>query len=477
MSRANWLVLLLWAAAGCIAGPAWAGSCLGVTPVSMMVTDASSLQQAITAANDGACVDATVLNDITLTAVSSAQPLTGTLTLTGVPSGVQIDGNAGAGFVIGAGGNLISSNLTFKGFATLGNGGVFSVQSGGSLSLNNDVVTQNTAMGNDTVSALGGGIFVAAGGSVTLTNTTLSNNQAIGGTGSNANGGGIDNAGNLILTGSIVQGNTATGGMGATGNVIGGGIYNTGTLTLTNSTLAGNTATGGTGATGNVIGGGIYNTGTLTLTDSTLQGNIAMGATGGTGGNADGGGIYNTGTLTLTGSTTSLISNQALGGGGGVGLGGGIDLNNGLFQLNLGATNPELLVYDDTIVDGTLNLTLISEPILQSLLNEPIKFFSSGNLVGDFDALELDGVSCQWTASSAGGGVADCADPFLSTGILAYQVTLDQLAGVPPDPYYQLEITNLATVPEPGTLNLLGPSIGVLFWLRRRRRFQIARLP
>jgi hypothetical protein len=459
--------------------------------MSVTVTDASTLQEAITVANNGACVDATVTNNITLTGASSAQQLTGTLTLAGT-SGVEIGGNGGAGFVIGSGGSLISSNLTFTGFVTSGDGGVFNIQSGGSLSLNDNVITMNTAMGSNTVSAEGGAVFVAPGGSATLTNSNLSNNQATGG--AIDEGGGIWASGIVTLTDSTVGNNSATGGTG--GNGEGGGIWvgPSGKVHVTGSTVGNNSVTGGDGGGidvngANGSGGGIFNTGTVTLTNSTLQGNTATGGAGeagGSGGTGDGGGIFQSGTLILQGLPTTLTSNQALGGSGGaggaggIGQGGGIDSDNGLFQLDLGATNPELLVDNDAIVGGTLNLTFTSEEILQNLINQPIKFFTAGgNVTGDFDALEIDGMSCQWTPSSAGGGMADCADPFSSSGVLAYQVAVDELPGAPPDAYYQLEITNLAAVPEPGTLSLLGPSIGVLFLLRRggrRRHCRIARL-
>jgi hypothetical protein len=54
-----------------------------------------------------------------------------------------------------------------------------------------------------------------------------------------------------------------------------------------------------------------------------------------------------------------------------------------------------------------------------------------GNLTGDFDALELDGMSSEWTPSSVGGGVADCADPFATNDALVYQVAVAELPGVP----------------------------------------------
>jgi hypothetical protein len=480
-----WFVSLVSAAVvACLAAPSWAG-CLATT----QVTDALSLQQAISLANSGTCVDATVANNVTLTG-SSSTLLTGTLTLTATSNSVQIDGNGGSGFTIGSGGNLAANNLTFTDFVTPGAGGAFNVQPGGTLSLNNDILTSNTAIGNSSglsaaTSGSGGAIFIATGSSATVNGTTLSGNRAIGGTGNSGNpnggsasGGGIYNQGTLTLTNSTVTNNQATGfnsGNPNGGSADGGGIDNTGTLTLTNSTVTHNQAIGFNGGSPNSAnGGGIDNTGTLTLTNSTVTNNQATGGNGGTG---DGGGIFQSGTLTLLGTTT-LTSNQAgTVGAPGSGLGGGIDLSNGTFQLVLGVTNPELVVPgNDAIVGGALDLTLNSALILQNLIDQPIKFLAvGGNLTGNFNALELDGMSCEWTPSSVDGGVADCADPFASNDALVYQVAVDKLPGVPPDPYYQFEITSLAAVPEPGTLSLLGSSICVLAWLRRggRRRGRV----
>ena len=133
-----------------------------------------------------------------------------------------------------------------------------------------------------------------AGGSVTLTNDALSGNNAVGGNGGARAGfnKGYTDSGTILLPGG-----TGNGGAGS-----GGGLYlAAGSVTLTNNTLSGNQADGGNDAIG--------------LRTAPGNGEIS-GEVGGSGGGAgSGGGLYvATGTLTLANDT--LNSNQAGGGSG-----------------------------------------------------------------------------------------------------------------------------------------------------------------
>jgi len=106
----------------------------------------------------------------------------------------------------------------------------------------------------------GGGIY--NGGTLTLNNSIVSDNTV------SHFGGGIYNGGTLTLNNSTVSGNTNTGGMAGDG---GGGIYNGyyRTLTLNSSTVAGNTCNPNAPTFPSCSGGGIYNAqGTLALNNS-----------------------------------------------------------------------------------------------------------------------------------------------------------------------------------------------------------------
>jgi hypothetical protein len=234
----------------------------------------------------------------------------GNLTINGVTITNGRMASAGGGISNGGGGiynfgTLTLTNSTVSGNTAAGFGGGGGIYNGGTMTLTNSTVSGNMADGG------GGGILNNVGGTTTLTNSTVSGNMAGG------HGGGIYDGGTLTLTNSAISDNTAAGD--------GGGIANDsdGTMTLTNSTVSGNTANEG-------FGGGIANAGTITLTNSTVSGNTAA--------NDGGGGIYNDGgTMTLRNSTVS--GNMANGGGGIVNAGGTLNLTS-VTVTNNSATSP-----------------------------------------------------------------------------------------------------------------------------------------
>jgi hypothetical protein len=187
-------------------------------------------------------------------------------------------------------------------------------QSGGSATVTNSTLSNNTASGI----AFGGG-GIANYGTFTVTDTLITENRSTSGI-----GGGITNYGTLVVTNSTLSNNSAAG--NAYG---GGGIDNATMLTMDNSTVTGNTATGD-------YGGGISTGGTAVITDSTISGNTA----------ANGGGVFDhDGSLTITGSllsgnsanyggglyngSTSSVMNSTLSGNSGSVEGGGISTNTG----------------------------------------------------------------------------------------------------------------------------------------------------
>ena len=154
------------------------------------------------------------------------------------------------------GSTITISDLTFKGSKAtsprvITNGIIFN--DGGTLTLNNSVVSDNTTSY--------GGILNEVG-TLMLNNSIVSDNTAYG------DGGGIsNNGGTLVLNNSIISDNTA--------HSNGGGISNnSGTLVLNNNIVSDNTTYGD--------GGGISNNGgTFILSNSTISANIANGQGGG----------------------------------------------------------------------------------------------------------------------------------------------------------------------------------------------------
>jgi hypothetical protein len=192
------------------------------------------------------------------------------------------------------------------------------------------------------LAAQGGGIENAAS-NLTLSDDVLSNDQAVGGPGEDAEGGGIFNGGaaSLLVRDSVFVNDVARGidrlDGGRAGNGFGGGLFNQGMATLKGTSFSANEAIGGgsTGAGGNGFGGGIMNDtmggvgGMLTVLGSNFLGNQGFGGWHGTLANpivkvesaGNGAAILNQATLVVRDST--FIGNQVHGGAGLSGVAGG----------------------------------------------------------------------------------------------------------------------------------------------------------
>jgi CHRD domain-containing protein len=205
---------------------------------------------------------------------------------------VAIDGSSG--------GALTLNGVTITGGKAAGpmlagaGGGIANV--GGTLTLNNALVTQNSA------SSAGGGVAMA-NGTMTMNKSEVSWNSVPGDTGSGG-GGILSMASTLTVNNSTVDHNSGPGGGGiASGNGQGGGSPSS--IVLNHSVISFNTAAGDPMSGG----GGISNGGTLQSNDSQIVNNSAPGETGG--------GLLNHVTATL--NHTVVSGNTAEGG-----LGGGI---------------------------------------------------------------------------------------------------------------------------------------------------------
>jgi IPT/TIG domain len=241
--------------------------------------------------------------------------LEGTVTITG--STVE-DDNAGNGTSTGTGdgggiynyaGSVTATGSTvYFNASTQDGGGIYndspSPSDGGSVTLDNDTVVNDTADYGD-----GGGVF--NDGNLALTGgTNVTMNNAVSGAG---HGGGVYNATdwNFIATNSSVSGNSAE---------YGGGVYNdtAGFASLSASTVSGNES--------EEAGGGLGNEGDLSLINSTVASNGDVDSAGGIFSDAGstllltmvtvsdndgyaGGGLYNDGALTVAG--TIIASNSA----------------------------------------------------------------------------------------------------------------------------------------------------------------------
>jgi Tol biopolymer transport system component len=176
---------------------------------------------------------------------------------------------------------------------------VFDISGGAAVTIAGLIITAGLAAGSP---GQGGGIL-NDGSQVTVANDILSDNQALGLFYQIGRGGAIANVsgGGLTVTDSLFTNNQALVGYEGFGPLsYGGGIFNASMLTVTNSTFAGNTSE-------ESYGGGIANAGTLAISESTFSRNVVE--PGGIDGVAMGGGIWNSGDLTV--SHTSFLANES----------------------------------------------------------------------------------------------------------------------------------------------------------------------
>lgn len=305
--------------------------------------------------------------------------------------------------------SITMSGLTIKnGFSSNFAGGIFN---GGSLTLNNVAVTDNTVSGlND----WGGGIY--SFGSLTMTNCLLANNK----TGAhNAYGGGMYSQGDLTITNSTISGNSTLGGGSSPGQ--GGGLFlvsiGSSTASIRNSTIVGNSA---------ALGGGIYKGGgPLVLINDTISGNSSDG---------NGGGLHNaSGTAGLYNVTVS--QNVANADDSGSGEGGGLSNGTGTLTLiNSIVAGNEVII--PTMPLPTLDVDECAGTITSQGYNI-IEFVDSGHCTVNgaystanplLGALQFNGGVTQTHAIAPGSSAIDAGNPSGCTDNLGATITTDQRA-------------------------------------------------
>ena len=333
---------------------------------------AGSLRAAIASAVPGETIKfANSVHSITLT--SGELPISTSLTIEGPGAGkltISGDNNSrifdvsGAVSVTIAGVTIADGlvNTTNTGDAidpSWGGGGI--LNNDATLTLVNDTLTNNQAVGVPGQDEFGGGLFNYLG-SATVSGCTFTGNQVTGAGSGDAiggsAGGAIDNYGGATLVvanstfsnnsvvstaglfyfalGGAIESNAGVAGAtpstatltdckfldnlaqaGAQALSNGGAILSEGpgtSMTLTGCQISGNRSVGGADGidqTGQGLGGGVMNAGSMVITGCTITDNQAVGGNNGSplqqpwNGAGFGGGIENAGTLTVSGSTVS----------------------------------------------------------------------------------------------------------------------------------------------------------------------------
>jgi hypothetical protein len=303
-----------------------------------------SLRGEILAAQSGDTVQfSSTLKGKTITLTSHSEILiSNSITVKGLGSGaLSISGSHSRLFEIAVGANVTISGLTLKSGSVTGSFPTNPAEGGaildrGTLTLANDVIKGNSAIGSPGAAGEAGGVFADVGATLTLNGDTLKGNTAEG-VAATGEGGGLYLASGSqdTLTNVMVQSNTAIG-AGAV-SAQGGGLFATGAnLTINVSTISANLATGsaasfGSGG-GTAQGGGLFlQGGTVSITQTTITGNNAVGgkggtagngvptgSTGGTGGAGQGGGLFVATAGTISLSADTFFKNAATGGNGGL---------------------------------------------------------------------------------------------------------------------------------------------------------------
>ncbi len=314
----------------------------------------------------------------TITLTSGELAISQSLDIEGLgPDQLTVSGNqASRVFDISAGVTVTIAGMTMTDGLANGSSPVLASTGGGildfgTLTLSNDVLSNNQAIGDASTSPLGtpgvahGGALANLGaGTLTISSCAFISNLALGADGSsgssagNAVGGAFVNGfvsfATAIVTDSLFAGNVAqagsdetSGGLGAT--AAGGAINNTSALTISGSTFSQNQAIGGNDSLGTVgpgdgVGGAIVSGGpnriggelaTLVASTSTFDHNQAIGGNGNQNSSSPAPSVFGPndafgGAIHITGGTANTISdctfehNAAIAGAGGAGQNGGL---------------------------------------------------------------------------------------------------------------------------------------------------------
>ena len=193
-------------------------------------------------------------------------------------------------------GIILRGTVSARTVSLSSNGTLFTVASGVTLVLDNNITLQGRSSNNNSL------VRVNAGGTLVMnTGSRITGNTS-------SYGGGVYVSGTFTMNGGKISGNTVSN--------YGGGVYmNSGTFTMHGGEISGNTVSN--------YGGGVYVNGTFTMNDGEISGNTA---------DYRGGGVYvNSGTFTMsggkiTGNTTNALTSSY---GGGVAVNGSFTMSGG----------------------------------------------------------------------------------------------------------------------------------------------------
>jgi len=244
----------------------------------------------------------------------------------------------------------LKGNGVNRAIILLSNGAMFTINSGVTLILDNNIILRgrdgNNGNNNSLIRVDGGTLIMNSGSTITG-NSYISNSSSVGSYNTAYGGGVYIASGSFVMNGGTISGNISSASYGSSDNTAyGGGVYMaSGTFTMNGGTISDNTSSASYSTTScypNAYGGGVYMSGgTFTMSGGTISNNTVS-ALGGSSANSYGGGVYvSSGTFslsngTITGNTSSTTTGTNINRTS-FSLGGGVCISsNGTFRMSGG---------------------------------------------------------------------------------------------------------------------------------------------
>lgn len=337
-------------------------------------------------------------------------------------------------FIFNSGITATISGLTITNGNSGSGGGIVS-NSTTTLTINNCVITGNTAR------AFGGGIINF--GTLTINDSIVSNNRTTNTGNTFTRGAGINNQGSLTLNSTTVSNNVNS----ATAAVsTGGGIYSDHSVTINNSQITGNNSP---------IGGGIYiedsghGPAALTINTSAISGNSAGFA---------GAGIYFTSGGIFTIDKSSVSSNTSNRGAGGIFNDSTLTISNSTISGNTADTGGAIYNRDGyagtvNIVNSTIsgNLARLNSADADSGKGGGIYNLGGGSLA----AVLLQSSTIANNSATLGGGIYMLVGN-TGTGDVKLENTILKTGSSGENIFNQISISGTTGLPLSGTVTSLG---------------------
>jgi len=299
--------------------------------------------------------------------------------------------NSGVTLTLNENINLIGRSVNTNALVSV-NGGKLIVNTGAKITGNTVSVSTYVAPGFSG----GGGVYMS-GGTFTMNGGEITGNTVSASGYNDCYGGGVNvNGGTFTMNGGEISGNTASG-EGNNARSGGGGVfvYVIGTFNMNGGKITGNTAASVLSG----VGGGVHTLGTFTMNDGEISGNTASG--GGSGGGVDVLGIFTMNGGEITGNTASKFTNSE------GGTGGGVEVYRGTFIMGGGKISGNTALWGGAVSVDQASFVMSDGEITGNAATNS----GGGVYMGDKNCtFIMDGGEISGNTTNYGGGVFVCDD-------------------------------------------------------------------